>query len=125
MMIYKKQINMTLNESYEAYLNHFKNNRWTTEDTQNNLKKNFVDYEEYNLEEYKNKLITDDNFNEKWSQGCTKSITTEECYELYPQLKRIKEQKHIHIRAQEFVKANECKNEELYLIQTLPKRVII
>lgn len=116
---------MTLNESYEAYLNYYKNNKWTSEDTKNHLKKNWIDYEEYNLEEFKDKLLTDDIFNKKWSQGCTRSITIEECYEIYPQLKRILEQKLVHVKAQEYTKAIEYKQQELKLSESLPRRIII
>jgi hypothetical protein len=116
---------MTLKEAYQEYRSYYYNNKWTADDTRHYLKKNWIDYEEYNLEEFKEKVMFDDKFNEKWGQGCAKHITQEECYQYYPQLKRILEQKLVHVKAQEYTQANEYKKQELTIINSLPKRIII
>lgn len=116
---------MTLREAYQTYRSHYYNNQWTGDDVQNYLKKNWIDYEEYNFEEFKEKVLFDDKFNERWGQDCTKEITQEECYQYYPQLKKILEQKLVHIKAQEYIQATDYRNQELKLLETLPKRIII
>ena len=73
---------MTIKEAYREYRSYYYNNQWTWEDIKCYLKENWIDYEEYNFEEFKDKVLTDDKFNNKWGNGCTKQLTGEEMWEL-------------------------------------------
>jgi hypothetical protein len=74
---------MTLKEAYLTYRAYYYNNPWTGDDTRNYLKQNWIDYEEFNFEEFKNKILTDDNFNERWGKECTKDLDLKERFEIW------------------------------------------
>lgn len=74
---------MTAKEAYNLYCEHYKTNQWTREDVLHYLKPNWIDYEEYNFEEFKDKILTDDKFNERWANGCTRPLSTQERKDLY------------------------------------------
>jgi hypothetical protein len=65
---------MTAKEAYLNYRTYYYNNPWTGDDVRNYLKPNWVDYEEYNFEEFKDKVITDDKFNLRWGNGCKEEL---------------------------------------------------
>jgi hypothetical protein len=65
---------MTPKEAYQTYRSYYYNNQWNWEDISNYLKKNYIDYEEYNFEEFKDKVLTDDKFNERWGNGCREQL---------------------------------------------------
>ena len=46
------------------------------------LKPNWIDYEEYNFEEFTDKVVSDDKFNARWANGCTRELSLEERYEI-------------------------------------------
>jgi len=72
----------SLDKAYKIYRDYYKNNQWTGEDVRNYLKSNWIDYEEYNFEEFKEMVLTNDRFNQKWSNGCTRDLSGEERWEL-------------------------------------------
>jgi len=61
---------MTAKEVYKEYRDYYKTNQWKWEDVQHYLKRSWIDYEEYNFEEFKDKVINDDKFNDRWGNGC-------------------------------------------------------
>ncbi len=66
---------MTPQEAYKNYYRYCRDTEtWTWEFIKDNLKKSWVDYEEYNFEEFKNKILTDDKFNERWGNGCREEL---------------------------------------------------
>lgn len=79
---------MTLKEAYTEYREYYKNNIWNGEDIRCYLKRSWIDYEEYNIDEFKDRVLTDDKFNEKWSLGCTTQLTLDERIELFIQHKK-------------------------------------
>ena len=75
---------MTLKEAYIYYYAYCRDiETWTWDFIQDNLKKNWIDYEQFTREEFKNKLLTNDKFNERWGQGCTRTLSTQERKDLY------------------------------------------
>lgn len=74
---------MTLKEAYTYYYAYCRDvETWTWDFIQENLKKSWIDYEQFNREEFKDKLLNDDKFNERWSGGCTRDLTMEERFKL-------------------------------------------
>jgi hypothetical protein len=65
---------MTPKEAYNIYRDYYKNNTWKWEDVSNYLKNTLIDYEEFNFEEFKNKILTDDKFNDRWGNGCREEL---------------------------------------------------
>ena len=65
---------MTAKEAYNIYRDYYKNNMWSGEDIRNYLKPNWTDYEEFNFEEFKDKVLTNDKFNQKWGNGCREEL---------------------------------------------------
>jgi hypothetical protein len=65
---------MTPKEAYLTYRAYYYNNTWTGEDIRNYLKPNRIDYEEYNFEEFKDKVMADDKFNLRWGNGCKEEL---------------------------------------------------
>ena len=61
---------MTPKQAYKIYIDYYRDNTWKGEDIQNYLKPNWTDYEEFNFEEFKDKILNDDKFNERWGNGC-------------------------------------------------------
>jgi len=43
---------------------------WSREFINENLKRTGIDYQHFSFEEFKDKILNDDNFNEKWGNGC-------------------------------------------------------
>ena len=116
---------MTLREAYKNYYSLCKDTEILTPDfIQENLKRNGVDYQEYNIEEFKDMLLTNDKFNERWSMGCTKYIDGETYREMRPELKEIHEEKIKYVKEQEYDKAKALRQKENEIISTLPKRTI-
>lgn len=73
---------MTVKEAYNEYRDYYKTNQWNGEDIRNYLKPNWIDYEEYNFEEFTDKVVSDDKFNARWANGCTRELSLEERYEI-------------------------------------------
>ena len=74
---------MTPGDAYKNYYGFCRDSEtWSWDFIQNNLKRCSIDYEEFNFEEFKDKLLTDDKFNERWSNGCTRELTMEERFKL-------------------------------------------
>ena len=72
---------MTLKQAYTYYYAYCRDvETWTWDFIQENLKKSWIDYEQFNREEFKDKLLNDDKFNERWGQGCTRELTHKERY---------------------------------------------
>ena len=70
---------MTVKEAYKNYYQYCRDTEtWTWDFIKDNLKKSWIDYEEYNFEEFKDKILTDDKFNERWANGCTRELSLEE-----------------------------------------------
>ena len=70
---------MTVKEAYKNYYQYCKDSEtWTWDFIKDNLKKSWIDYEEYNFEEFKDKILTDDKFNERWANGCTRELSLED-----------------------------------------------
>jgi hypothetical protein len=65
---------MTPKDAYQLYRSYYYNNQWKLEDIINYLKPNRIDYEEYNFEEFKDKVLTDDKFNNRWGNGCREEL---------------------------------------------------
>ena len=65
---------MTCLEAYKNYRDYYRNNQWTGEDVRNFLRRNWIDYEEFNFEEFKGKVLTDDKFNDRWGNGCREEL---------------------------------------------------
>lgn len=65
---------MTPKQAYKIYIDYYRDNTWKGEDIQNYLKPNWTDYEEFNFEEFKDKILTDDKFNERWGNGCREEL---------------------------------------------------
>ena len=42
---------------------------WSREFIQENLKRTGIDYQHFSFEEFKDKILTDDKFNEKWGNN--------------------------------------------------------
>lgn len=61
-------------DAYQLYRSYYYNNQWKLEDIINYLKPNRIDYEEYNFEEFKDKVLTDDKFNDRWGNGCREEL---------------------------------------------------
>jgi hypothetical protein len=57
-----------LDNLYQNYINYYRNNSWSFEDIQFYLKKNKIDYEEFKLKEFCDKLNTDKKFTERWGK---------------------------------------------------------
>jgi hypothetical protein len=74
---------MTCREAYNIYREYYKKNQWSGEDVANYLKRNWIDYEELNFEEFKEKLLSSDMFNQKWANGCTRDLSLKERFELW------------------------------------------
>ena len=65
---------MTPKEAYKIYRDYYQNNIWKWEDISSYLKNNLLGYEEFNFEEFKDKILTDDKFNERWGNGCREEL---------------------------------------------------
>ena len=65
---------MTAKEAYNLYREYYKTNQWDGEDVRNYLKPNWIDFEEYDFDEFVDKVLTDDKFNEKWGNGCKEEL---------------------------------------------------
>jgi len=66
---------MTPQEAYKNYYRYCRDTEtWTWDFIKYNLKKTGIDYEEFNFEEFKNKILTDDKFNERWGNGCREEL---------------------------------------------------
>ena len=65
---------MTPKEAYKIYRDYYQNNIWKWEDISSYLKNNLLGYEEFNFEEFKDKVLTDDKFNERWGNGCREEL---------------------------------------------------
>lgn len=65
---------MTPKEAYKIYREYYQNNIWKWEDISSYLKNNLLGYEEFNFEEFKDKVLTDDKFNERWGNGCREEL---------------------------------------------------
>ena len=65
---------MTPKEAYLNYRNYYYNNTWKWEDISTYLKPTLIDYVEFNFEEFKDKILTDDKFNERWGNGCREEL---------------------------------------------------
>jgi hypothetical protein len=65
---------MTPKQAYKIYIDYYRDNTWKGEDIQNYLKPNWTDYEEFNFEEFKDKILNDDKFNERWGNGCREEL---------------------------------------------------
>jgi len=65
---------MTPKEAYKIYRDYYQNNIWKWDDVSYYLKNTLIDYEEYNFEEFKDKVLTDDKFNERWGNGCREEL---------------------------------------------------
>jgi len=74
---------MTVKEAYNEYCDYYKNNQWNGEDIRNYLKPNWIDYEEYNFEEFTDKVVSDDKFNARWANGCTRELSRQERSDYY------------------------------------------
>jgi hypothetical protein len=77
---------MTSREAYRIYLDYYKNNQWTGEDAINYLKKNWIDYEGYDFNEFENMVLTNDKFNKRWGNGCTVDLSLDERFKLWDEL---------------------------------------
>ena len=67
---------MTPKEAYNIYRDYYKNNIWKWDDVSYYLKNTLIDYEEFNFKEFKDKILTDDKFNERWGNGCREELKT-------------------------------------------------
>lgn len=47
---------------------------WSYEFVQENLKRTGIDYEKFSFKEFKDKILTDDSFNERWGNGCREEL---------------------------------------------------
>tara|TARA_R110000868_G_scaffold216016_1_gene466145 strand:+ start:289 stop:492 length:204 start_codon:yes stop_codon:yes gene_type:complete len=65
---------MTPKEAYNIYRDYYKNNIWKWDDVSYYLKNTLIDYEEFNFKEFKDKILTDDKFNERWGNGCREEL---------------------------------------------------
>jgi hypothetical protein len=66
---------MTPQEAYKNYYRYCRDTEtWTSDFIRLNLKKSYIDYEEFNFEEFKDKILTDDKFNERWGNGCREEL---------------------------------------------------
>ena len=65
---------MKPHEAYKVYRDYYNNNQWKFEDVKYYLKQSWNDYEEYNFEEFKDKVLTDENFNQRWGNGCKEEL---------------------------------------------------
>lgn len=65
---------MTPKEAYKIYRDYYQNNIWKWEDISSYLKNNLLGYEEFNFQEFKDKVLTDDKFNERWGNGCREEL---------------------------------------------------
>lgn len=65
---------MTPKEAYKIYREYYQNNIWKWEDISSYLKNNLLGYEEFNFQEFKDKVLTDDKFNERWGNGCREEL---------------------------------------------------
>lgn len=61
---------MTPHEAYKVYRDYYNKNQWKFEDVKYYLKECLIDYEEYNFEEFKEKVLLDETFNQRWGNGC-------------------------------------------------------
>jgi hypothetical protein len=83
---------MTPEEAYKNYYRFCRDTEtWTPDFIKNNLKRTGADYEEYNFQEFKDKLLTDDRFNKRWANGCTRILTTQERKDLYDKINHTKD----------------------------------
>jgi hypothetical protein len=73
---------MTVKQAYEEYRKYYRDNQWDWQDVSQYLKRNSIDYEEYDFEEFKDRVVTDDAFNAKWANGCTRELTMAERFKL-------------------------------------------
>ena len=74
---------MTVKEAYKNYYRYCRDSEtWTWDFIKDNLKKTYIDFEEFNFEEFKDKILTDDKFNARWANGCTRELSLEERYEI-------------------------------------------
>lgn len=74
---------MTCLEAYKNYSDYYRNNQWTGEDVQNFLRRNWIDYEEFNFEEFKDKVLTEDKFNGRWGKECTRDLDIAERFKIW------------------------------------------
>jgi len=66
---------MTPQAAYKNYYRYCRDTEtWTSDFIKHNLKKSYIDYEEFNFEEFKDKILTDDKFNERWGNGCREEL---------------------------------------------------
>ena len=65
---------MTPKDAYQLYRSYYYNNQWKWDDVSYYLKNTLIDYEEYNFEEFKDKILTDDKFNDRWGNGCREEL---------------------------------------------------
>ena len=105
---------MTAKEAYNEYRDYYKTNQWNGEDIRNYLKPNWIDFEEYNFEEFTDKVVNDDTFNARWANGCTRELSLLERYEL---MKKLDNWVSVHYK--------EPKTMEYMDNQNIPTRVII
>ena len=105
---------MTVKEAYNEYRDYYKNNQWLWDDVSYYLKNTLIDYEEYNFKEFKDKVLTDDKFNARWGNGCTRELSLLERYEL---MKKLDNWVSVHYK--------KPKTMEYMDNQNIPTRVII
>lgn len=77
---------MTCSEAYKNYRDYYRNNQWTGEDVQNFLRRNWIDYEEFDFDEFKQKLLSSDLFDQRWSNGCTRQLSLDERFTVWENL---------------------------------------
>jgi len=66
---------MTPEQSYKKYYCYCMDDEvWSYEFVQKNLKRTGIDYERFSFKEFKDKILTDDSFNERWGNGCREEL---------------------------------------------------
>ena len=65
---------MTPKKAYKIYRDYYQNNIWKWDDVSYYLKNTLIGYEEFNFKEFKDKILTDDKFNERWGNGCREEL---------------------------------------------------
>jgi hypothetical protein len=65
---------MTPKQAYKIYIDYYRDNIWKWEDISSYLKPTLIDYKEYTYGEFKEKVLTDDKFNDRWGNGCREEL---------------------------------------------------
>ena len=65
---------MTPKQAYKIYIDYYRDNTWNGEDIRNYLKPNFIDFEEFTYGEFKDMVLNNDKFNNRWGNGCREEL---------------------------------------------------